>query len=804
MDLEARTLKSLEWTRLKGYLASECSSTCSAELAKSLAPKDSSAVITILLHESEEGLNLLYDGLDLTQEGLPDIREQINRLRAGASISARELLDLKKVLSMSKRTKNTFSGISDDDYPNIKEYVKQLASLDELVRAIDDVLDESASVRDDASPKLRSLRRDLLRNTQQIKDELLRIINSPQLSKCLQEPIYTVRNGRHVLPVLANMRQSIDGVVHDSSSSGLTIYVEPLSVVELTNKLRINEAEIEREIERLLWELSALASKHVEVIDTTFLTLVELDFIAARARLARKYEGKRPEILNEPKIQFHLARHPLLVLQSAGLEAVIPNDIILGDELRSQIITGPNTGGKTVYLKTAGLLCLMMRAGLLLPVDEKSSAGIFSGIYADIGDEQSLEQNLSTFSSHMGNIIEILRRASEGALVLLDEIGAGTDPREGVVLAKVILSDLCKSGALTICSTHYGDLKTLAHSFPGFGNASMEFDEKTLRPSYRMRPGIPGSSKAIAVAARLGLSEELVAAAKQTLANEKEDLEIKIDEIEKRLHAVAEREDRLAREKSEVEQLKKELLDRQNALEAQFKKSKAESASKFEQDYDAAKKLINELTAQLQKTPSLSQAQKAKEQLEILRKDLQWLSPDEYNEAQSKITQGQTVKVRSLNQIGHIEELPADGDEKAVVRIGRMKVKVSMADLEPMKSTPPAKSKQFGIMPSRHARTGSLNAKAQRAAQDPVFVRTDFNTLDLRGLRVDEALQKVETFIDTGYLQHVSPLMIIHGHGTGAIKSAVRAFLSNCSYKNEFRPGETYEGGDGVTVVNFK
>lgn len=801
MDLEARTLKSLEWTRLKAYLADECSSVCSVELAKALTPKEESAVIAVLLDESEQALKLLYEGLDLTQESLPDIREQIKRLRAGAAISARELLDLKKVLFMSKRTKQTFSGISDDEFPNIKQFVQQLASIDELVRAIDDVLDESASVRDDASPKLRSLRRDLLRNTQQIKEELLRIINSPQLSKCLQEPIYTVRNGRHVLPVLANMRQSIDGVVHDSSSSGLTIYVEPLSVVELTNKLRINEAEIEREIERLLWELSALASKHVEPIDTTFLTLVELDFIAARARLARKYEGKRPQILNESRIHFRLARHPLLVLQSASMEAVIPNDIILGEELRSQIITGPNTGGKTVYLKTAGLLCLMMRAGLLLPVDEKSATGVFSGIYADIGDEQSLEQNLSTFSSHMGNIIEILRRAGEGSLILLDEIGAGTDPREGVVLAKVILAELSKSGALTICSTHYGDLKTLAHSFPGFGNASMEFDERTLRPSYRMRPGIPGSSKAIAVAARMGLHEDLVLAAEQSLANEKEDLEVKIDEIEKRLHAVAQREDEIASEKIAIEKLKKELSERQAALEAQVKKSRAESASKFDKEYENAKKAINELTAQLQKTPSLSQAQKAKEQLENLRKDLQWLSPEEFKEAQSKIVQGQTVKVRSLNQFGQVEELPSDGDDKAVVRIGRMKVKVSMSDLEA--ASAPSKGKQFGVMPSRHSKATGVVAKALRSAQDPVFVRTDFNTLDLRGQRVDEAMSKVENFLDTCYLQQVSPLMIIHGHGTGAIKNAVRSFLSNCSYKNVFRPGETYEGGDGVTVVNF-
>lgn len=785
-------------------MAGECSSDCSREMAINLEAKEAASVVAVLLDESEQGLNLLNEGLDLTQDGLPDLREQIQRFRAGAPVTARELLQVRKTLSMSRRTKLAFQGISEEVFPNVRQFVLQLSILDDLVVSIDRVIDESGAVKDDASPQLRGYRRDLLRFTQQIKEELTRLINSPSHSKCLQEPIYTVRNGRHVLPVLANMRQSIDGIVHDSSASGLTIYVEPLSVVELTNKVRITEANIEREIERLLWELSSEASKRVDDIDCTFQTLVELDFIAARAKLARRYEGRKPEILTQAEMRFIKARHPLLILQTGKIEKVIPNDITLGQGLQSVIITGPNTGGKTVYLKTAGLLALMMRAGLLLPVQEHSACSIFCGIFADIGDEQSLEQNLSTFSSHMGNIIEILKRAGEGTLVLLDEIGAGTDPREGVVLAEVILTELKASGALTICSTHYGDLKTLAHSKDGFGNASMEFDEKTLTPSYRMRAGIPGSSKAIAVAAHLGLDPQLVEKAEASLASQKADFEFKIEEIEKRLHVIAEREEELEETEARIRALEFQLSEQKQALEREYRKTKFESASRFEQEYEQAKKLINELTASLQKTPTLARAQESKEKLESIRKELDWLSPEEFERERIKIAPGQTVKVRSLNQMGQVETM-YESEEKALVRVGRLKVKVLLNDLEVAAGVTAPKSKTFGrsaASPSSRASSGN-SMQMNRKLEDPVFVRSSKNTIDLRGKRVDEAMAEVERFLDSCYREQLSPLMIIHGHGTGAIKGAVRSFLSSCSYANKSRSGENYEGGDGVTVVNF-
>jgi DNA mismatch repair protein MutS2 len=361
------------------------------------------------------------------------------------------------------------------------------------------------------------------------------------------------------------------------------------------------------------------------------------------------------------------------------------------------------------------------------------------------------------------------------------------------------LRRLNEIGALTICSTHYGDLKTLAHSEPGYENASMEFDDKTMTPSYRMRPGIAGSSKAISVASRLGLAPDLVEQAQTMLESSKEDFEHRVDELEQRLSAVSQREDELSRKETAISNQERYLQERSKALDEEHNRLRFQSANQFSDDYQKAKKLINELTANLQKTPSLSRAQKAKEKLDSIKKELEWLSPEEYKAQQVELRVGQTVRVRSLGQMGILESMPGTEGDKAQVRVGRLKVKVSLGDLDVFAEAP--HQKQQGA--NKQKPSAKVQQSRSVAQQDPVFVRTDRNTLDLRGVRVDEGLQKLERFLDEAYLEHMSPLMIIHGHGTGAMKSAVRDFVRACSYKNKSRPGETYEGGDGVTVVNF-
>lgn len=802
LTLEYRTLKSLEWERLRQYLAAEASCVWSKQLSLALEPQNEPAVVELLLNETSEGLAFLRDGVELSVENLPELRDTLPRIQAGASLSSSELLDVRQMLKLSRRIKTALRAALEADagktgdesgYPCMRAIAGRLHALEDVVRQIENVIDEDGSVKDEASPHLRGLRKDVHRLSQEVRDELQKIINSSTLSKCLQEPIYTQRNGRYVLPVNASMRRSIEGIVHDSSASGLTVFVEPVSVVELTNRIRLKESEIEREIERLLWELSEKVRAHQVEIEGSYVALVDFDCIIARARLAHKYEGIRPLIESSAVIRLERARHPLLVLQSGGRGGVVPNDIELGaNGLSTMVITGPNTGGKTVYLKTAGLHALMVRAGLLLPAREGSSIGIFTQVFADIGDEQSLEQNLSTFSSHMSTIIEITRRSGTATLVLLDEIGAGTDPKEGVVLGRVILSRLKHSGALTLCSTHYGELKTLAHSESGFANASMEFDDKSLRPTYRMLPGVPGNSHALEIARRLGLPDELVEEAAAILLAERPAYEIAIEELERRTRVLADLEDSLRNQKEQLDQQSAQVTLRKEELERQIAAAKDRASTAFDEEYRRAKKMIGELTANLQKEPSLHRAQKAREKMEQLRQELGWNQVEEPTGPQFK--EGQNVRIRSLNQRGVIEAVL---DGQAEVRVGAMRVKVAIADLE-VSGAPPRRET------SRRERVHmALAGRSVAPSAAPAFIRTERNTIDLRGKRVDEAMPMVERFLDTCYLEHITPLMIIHGHGTGAIKGAVRDFLRACSYNLSHRPGDTHEGGDGVTVVSF-
>lgn len=824
MDIESRTKRSLEWERLKTYLAAESASTWSRELCLDLELHTEPAVIELLLAETHEALAMLSAGFGLSQAGLPELREVIARLRTGAQLGASELLDVRKMLTLAGRTRSRVSSLSKDDFPRLTEFVPQIFPHQELVDAIDTVFDEAGNIRDDASPLLNSLRREVQRLNNQSREELSKIINSSTLSKALQEPIYTQRNGRYVLPVQASSRQVIQGIVHDSSASGLTVYVEPMAVVELTNKVRLKESEIEREIDRLLSELTARIFGSAEEIDRTNQTLAEIDFIAARALLGQKYLGIKPELSTDGKLHLKAARHPLLVLQNLNTKnPVVANDVMLDDDVRTLVITGPNTGGKTVYLKTMGLLSMMVRAGLLLPCEPGSTVVVFHKIFADIGDEQSIEQSLSTFSSHMTNIIEIINRSDHKTLALLDEVGAGTDPREGAILARVILEHLNTVGARTISTTHYGELKTLAYTTTGFINGSFEFDEATLSPTYRLRIGVPGSSKAITIAARLGMKRELIDAAQGHLTSDRSDIQSMIEELEARLAALDKAEQALKQRELDQSAREADLESARENLQRDREKLRAGVADKMQQELEEARQLVRSLIADLQKAPSIAKAQRLQKDLEVIRQDLGWLEPPAKLEGVDALAVGQTVKVRSLNQKAVIEDLPEDrlaADAQATVRAGAFKIKVPVADLQPLQGGGTQGSpKAHGTGSGAHrtsARTKFKTASPLRKAEQTtrvsssgageldVFVRTTRNTLDLRGQRVEEALQNLESFIDASFLEHVSPVMVIHGHGTGAVRAAVRKFLAESPYGASFRPGETYEGGDGVTVVQFK
>ena len=819
MDILARTWRALEWERLKEHLAAEAKTEWGRQLCLGLGPHTESQLIELLLDETKEGVSLLEGRSPLPLEAVPDLRAVIQRLKTSADLGQAELLDVKAVLLTARQVRGSLKLLESTTFPRLTSYIDGLHSLEPLVEAIDQAIDEHGQIKDTASNQLAQLRGDVKAIDNQIRDALGKLIHSPALGKALQEPLYTQRNGRYVLPIHAGMTNALQGIVHDSSASGLTVYVEPMPVVLLSNKLRLKEGEVEQEIARILGALSRSASAEVTKLDSSFRTLVELDFITARSRLALKYGGTRPDISKEGRLLLRAARHPLLVLKkSTGRPPdVVPNDIGLNKDQRTIVVTGPNTGGKTVLLKTAGLLALMVRAGLLIPVASGSSAVIFSEIFADIGDEQSIEQSLSTFSSHMTNIVQVTNGAGCGSLVLLDEIGAGTDPKEGAALARAILEHLNASGAYTITATHYGELKALAHTCPGFVNASLEFDEIELSPTYRLRLGLPGSSKATTIARRLGLKSELVRVAESYLTSEARDVDQMMLTLEKKLEELASAELMLKELMERAQDREKRAGDELMRLQQEQEKLRTSYAWQIESELKTAKELVRGLISELQKAPSMRKAQEAQKQLETLKSELGWLEPPESSvrSQTSRIQVGQTVKVLSLNKTATVESVPAsqEPDAAVTVRSGALTIKVPRSDLEiveagtrPARAAGERKVERAGSRPGRHERAGGQQGNLPGYTDERgsvVFVRTESNTLDLRGHRVDEALAKLERFLDESVLSTSSPVMIIHGHGTGAMKSAVREYLRASNYANTFRPGEVYEGGDGVTVVDL-
>lgn len=796
-----RSYRALEWEKLKECLALEAETAWARELSLAIEPANEAIVVAQLLDETQEALSLLQANTPLSFNSLPELREVLGRLAAGACLSPTEFLQLYTVLVVTRRVRSGLSLLDGKIFPELTKFVSNLHALDVLASAIDQAIDETGEVKDSASPHLNQLRREVRSIDNKIKDELNKLIHSTAVSKILQEPIYTQRNGRYVLPVNANSRTSLVGIVHDSSASGLTVYIEPAKVVEMGNDMRIKENAIEHEIARILTELSAQAQLELDKLKSSYSTLIDLDCIFARARLAEKYKGERPEISSDGKLELRKARHPLLALQGLG-KSVVGNDIILGAKVKTIIVTGPNTGGKTVLLKTAGLLSLMLKTGMLLPVEPGSSAVIFNDVYADIGDEQSIEQSLSTFSSHMKNIIEIVNNACSGSLVIMDEIGAGTDPREGAALARAILNHLNTSGAYTISATHFGELKTLAYLQEGFVNASLEFDEATLSPTYRLRIGIPGGSKATTIARRLGLNGQVVAEAEELMQAQDQDVQQTIEKLEAKLEEIAQLEKELSESQARAKAKEQLAENKLSEVTVAQEKLHGKMVSEMESEFKQAREQLRKLISDLQRQPSLQKAEKFKTEMEEVRKELNWLDEPKGISSPEKLKIGAVVNITSLNRQATVEQLPSDYLEnpkaQATVLAGSLRMKVAVGDLQFI-----AREKAKSQVRPEQKKQIQQSSRNKHDVVENVFVRTMMNTLDLRGKRVDEAVQMLDRFLDTCVVQSVSPAMIIHGHGTGAVKSATRDYLRECSFIRKFRPGELYEGGDGVTVVDF-
>jgi DNA mismatch repair protein MutS2 len=776
-----RYLHTLEFDKILTRLASHTAFSASEELARALTPSPDAEEIARRQGETTEARALLDQHPEIGIGGARDARPLTKHARLGAILAPTDLLEIRQTL-LAARTLRRALGKLGALYPRLAGRAAHLEDAPRVVDAVTRAINDRGEVADSASDTLARIRRDLNTTRNRLTDKLQRMISASSNAKVIQEPIITQRDGRYVIPVRAEAKGRIPGIVHDTSASGATLFIEPLAVVEMGNRVRELEREEAREVERILRELTALVAAHADAVDLAVDTLAELDLAFAKARYSEEIKGVEPKLtIDNWKLEIVDARHPLL-----DPEKVVPISLRLGGEFTILVITGPNTGGKTVTLKTIGLLALMAQSGLHIPAKEGSRLPVFSGVYADIGDEQSIEQSLSTFSSHLRNIVEILRAADARALVLLDELGAGTDPVEGSALARAILAHLLAHKIPALVATHYAELKAFAHTTPGVQNASMEFDVDTLSPTFHLTMGLPGQSNAFAIASRLGLDEEIIAHARGALTRSDVELETMLAQIKQtqqdaasaRAHAeLAQREAeqmaRQAREKlAEIERTRAEILERARA-EAQAEIARArEELNRLQQEWRDASRAREFVENEQTKLDALE------EQLPALPSPA--LPPPEAGEG-SRVGVGDRVFVPRLGQSGQVTALDDNGAE---VQVGNFRVRLRMDELGGSVAEPAS--------PRAGARGITLPESASPGIE-----------ISLRGLRADDAANLLEKYLDRAYLAGLPYVRVVHGKGTGALRKLTRDLLREHPLVAEMRAAAEHEGGDGVTIVKF-
>jgi len=786
--MDRRNLKRLEFHKVIQRLAEHTRSPMGRELAESLTPGLQLKDIQHRQAETTEGRELLRlePGADIG--GWRDVRDAVRRAARGIVLEPKELEDIHKTLAVTRKLKGFLSS-REDTYPIMGEIAMGLGNFGTLEKQIEKAILPGGEIADEASPQLSSIRRRTASARQQIKDRLDKIIRSPGHQKHLQDPIVTMREGRYVVPVKQEYRSQIPGIVHDQSASGATVFIEPMGVVEANNEVRRLLAAEREEIHRILASLSDGVARQSEDLQYTQAALGQLDFIMAKARYSAQSEAWEPKLEERPVIDIRKGRHPLLQGE------VVPVSVHLGIDFDTLVITGPNTGGKTVTLKTVGLLVLMALAGLHVPAEEGTVIGIFDGVFADIGDEQSIEQSLSTFSSHMSNIVKIMRSAGERSLVLLDELGAGTDPAEGAALAQSILEHLYRKGARTIATTHYSELKNFAYTRERVDNASVEFNPVTLQPTYRLLLGKPGRSNAFEIARRLGLDEEVVHTAKGFMTREQVEVAELMHNLEVAKHE-AERE-RTAAEalRRDAQQIKERYRRREEELEARRQEVLEKARNEAREIVRRAKldsaEMIRQLRARIKENDSRNRETGIQEAREQLRK-MQGRYAEKRKKARQdrgnvpkKVIPGMEVFVPRFNQTGIVLEPPGSNGE-VQVQVGVIKVNLSLDDVRVVEKK--------GQEAMSQGTAGIVKTKSR-----------DISTkLDLRGMRADEALESMEKYLDDAGLAGLDKVYIVHGKGTGALRSAIHKQLKNHRGVQSFRLGEHGEGDSGVTVVELK
>lgn len=783
------TLKKLEYEKITAMLVNECSSGLGRAKAEKLAPIDDEEQISLWQQETTEGVTLRRFEPNIPLGGIVDISRQLRKIEVGGMLEPEEFLQLLDVLGAAKKL-NHFLVQRKKTYelPRLEWWGSQLTPFPQLEAAIDDVISPEAAVRDTASNELYSVRRKIATLRNRIKEKLEHIVRSDS-SKYLQDAIITIRGDRYVVPVKQEYRSQIPGIVHDQSASGATLYVEPMSVVEINNDLRKAYSKERDEVVKVLTQLSGEIAPFVEALQYNLEVLAQLDFIFAKARLSEKMNGIAPELLKkETKLTINKGRHPLIAKENA-----VPLSITLGNDFDAVIITGPNTGGKTVTLKTVGLFVLMHQSGLHIPADTGSSMGIFHGVFADIGDEQSIEQSLSTFSSHMTNIVTIVEQVDRRSLVLLDELGAGTDPSEGAALAIAILDDILKKGAKIIATTHYSELKTYAYQEENVQNASVEFDIETLRPTYRLLMGVPGKSNAFEIAAKLGVAPKIITNARALISQEQNDVADLIQSLEnsnltaQRQQVEAERKLREAEE--QLRDLEKERAALIEATDKIKRRAEDEALTIVRQAQQESDEILKELR-KIQHT----EAARAHNNAMTLKKELDakedklaahvLKGPKVVINQVKTVSIGQDVFIPKFNQNGSVLTKP-NGQGDLQVQVGIMKVTVNLKELQIVEKKENKK----------------ISGSSKLVNHKTAVIK---NEIDLRGLTVDEALDLVDKYLDDAYLSSLAQVNIIHGKGTGVLRSAVREMLKHHPHVKSARLGGFNEGGDGVTIAELK
>ncbi len=791
--MNSKALQVLEYNKIIERLIEKATSEPGRKLCRELLPMTVQEEIEHAQRETADALSRLFKKGSTSFGGNKDLGRCVKSLEVGSALSSHELLLIAAMLENVNRIK-TYGRNDRDDAPadTLDEYFNGLEPLTNLANEIRRCILSEEEMADDASPALKQIRRKKLLTNDKIHSQLTSMVNGSYRTY-LQDAVITMRNDRYCIPVKSEYKGQVPGMVHDQSSTGSTFFIEPAAVVTLNNELKELDIKEQEEIERILADLSAQAGEHTEALTQNQKLMTTLDFIFAKASLAMEQNGSMPLFNTEHHLKLRKGRHPLL-----DKKKVVPIDIELGTDFDLLVITGPNTGGKTVSLKTVGLLTLMGQAGLHIPALDRSELSIFTEVYADIGDEQSIEQNLSTFSSHMTSIVSILEHADADSLCLFDELGAGTDPTEGAALATAILDYLHARGIRTMATTHYSELKVYALSTPFVENACCEFNVETLRPTYRLLIGIPGKSNAFAISSKLGLSDEIIESARKHITEDKESFEDLLSDLENSRVIIEKERLEIASHKEEIKSLRKRLESKQEKLDQSKERILREAHEEARQILQEAKDVADETIRTFQKagTSTMKDLEQSRQKVrdKISEKNAKLsLKPSE-NPAHkqlkpNQINPGDRVKVVSMGLTGIVSTRP-DKHGKLFVQCGIIRSQVNLNDLILLEEETVTTA-----APMQRSSSGKLKMSKSYS------ISTEINLL---GKTVDEALSALDKYLDDAYLAHLPSVRIVHGKGTGALRKAVQDYLRRCKYVKSYRLGEYGEGDAGVTIAEFK